>query len=209
MPTRPKVRKFLRQWRRRYPCPFDWVDDAANKRLRRSEAAWLAPFAGATSLKRTEIVALVDWRFAAQAQRKQEALAGIEGHIALGHAKRCIARALKQTSATKALDHLLGECGGVPGWEPAMASAVLAACRPTTYSVADERALWTLCSMGLFTPQSADIFVRADWRPYLAVCRDLAADHQMSLRAVGQALWAAAEHAPELPKMKRHRPRRT
>ena len=203
--TTPKVRKFLRQWRKRYPYPFAWVDDAANKRLRRSEAEWLAQFAGATSLKRREILSLIDWTFSSQVDRKQQAFAGIDGHIALGHAKRCITRALKETSATRALDHLLGERGGAPGWGPTIASAVLAACSPDTYLVADERALWTLSALGLFTPASSDSFVPADWWPYLGVCRGLASNSQMPLRAVGQALRVAAEHAPALPEKAKKR----
>jgi hypothetical protein len=203
------IPKFLRQWRRRYPLPFDWVDDGANKRLRRSETEWLSQFAGATSLKRREIAALADWRFAAEPDAKKQAMGGIEGHLALGLAQRCIRRALKEPSATNALDHLLAECGGVPGWAPDMASAVLAAAQPDRYVVADERRLRTLRALGLCAPHATGAFLRADWWQYLATCRSLATECGMSLRAVGQALWAAADDAPELPGKPKRRARRS
>jgi len=195
-----EVRKFVRQWRKRYPMPVDWADDRANKQYRRSESAWLAQFLGASVLKRRQVNALIQWRFADQADLRAQALHGIDGPAAWGHARRCIKKALAEASSTGALDHLLGEHGGVPGWGPAMASVVLAACRPHTYTVADRRAVRSLVALGRFSPHSGGEFVRADWYPYLSACREIAEICGVPLRTVDQALWAGADAAPELPK---------
>lgn len=204
-----KIRKFVRQWRRRYPHPVDWVDDRANKQHRRSEAEWFAQFEGVSSLKRREVIALVDWRFSGSATQRAQALAGVDSPAAWGRAQRCIRKALKEESPTGALDLLLGGSGGVPGWCPAMASVVLAACRPDVYAVADERSLHALAALGLITPRMDEGFHRSDWWPYLRACREIAWECGASLRAVHQALWAAGEDAPTLPpKLKAPRRRR-
>jgi len=202
-----RIRKFVRQWRRRYPHPVDWVDDRANKQHRRSETAWFAQFEGATSLKRREARVLVDWRFAGQADQRAEAFAGIDSPAAWGHAQRCIRKALKEQSPTRALDLLLGECSGIPGWGPPMASVVLAAASPDVYVVADERALGALEALGLMAPRTPGRFDRSDWWPYLRICRQLASECGVSLGEVRQALWAADGKAPALPdkpKARRH-----
>jgi hypothetical protein len=190
------MRTFLRRWRRRYPQPVAWVDDRANKAARRSEAAWLEQFEGRDSLKRREVRALVDWRLQGLATEQQLALRGLADW---GHARRCVKRALEATSPTDALDRLLGECGGIAGWRPAMASAVLAACRPDRYAVVDDRALRALAGLGVLVPASPDRVDRGDWWPYLRACRDLSRVSGLSLRSVAQALCAAAEEAPRLP----------
>jgi hypothetical protein len=197
------MRKFIRQWRRRYPYPAAWIDNRANKQCRRSEREWLAQFAGAEVLKRREVAALIEWKFGGQANRKEQALGGIASPAAWGHARRCIKKALAASSPTVALDHLLGERGGISGWGPAMASVVLAACRPGVYTIADQRALRTLKALDVFSPHSQDEFVRLDWLPYLKVCGRLARLGDMSLRDVDQALWAAADRAPQLPDLVR------
>ena len=33
VPSDRKLRKFIGQWRKRYPYPVEWVDNRANKRL--------------------------------------------------------------------------------------------------------------------------------------------------------------------------------
>jgi hypothetical protein len=202
-----KVRKFIRQWRRRYPYPVDWIDDRANKRCRRSEAAWLAQFEGATTLKRREVLSLIFWKLGGSSHLMDQAVKGIEGPAAWGHARRQIKKALQTSNATTALDCLLDEPGGIPGWGPAMSSVVLAVCRPDTYVVADDRALRTLRTLGLYSPQTNGEFVRADWWPYLKKCRQMAKLCGLSLAAVHQALWAAADDAPNLPRPIRARPR--
>jgi hypothetical protein len=194
------VRKFIRQWRKRYPHPVPWIDNGANRQCRKSEARWLAPFEGRTLLKRREVVALVEWRFSEPLEEKERALRGVTGPFESGHARRCIKKALATTGALRALDCLLEESGGIPGWGPAMASAVLAACRPTIYAVADGRALSALRALGLTPPREDDEFVRGDWWPYLRTCRSLAASCDVSLRDVTQALRAAGSAAPSLPK---------
>ena len=204
MPSDRKVRKFIRQWRKRYPYPVEWVDDRANKQCRRSEAKWLAQLDGAVTLRRREIVALIEWRFSHQANRREQALGGATGAAESGHAKRCIKKALATSNPVTALDCLLGERGGIPGWGPVMASVVLAACRPNTYAVADYRALRTLRALDLCSPCAEDEFVRADWQPYLRTCWKLASLCGLSLREVHQALWAAADEAPGMPKASKH-----
>lgn len=209
MPSDRRIRKFVRQWRRRYPHPVEWVDDRANKQHRRSEADWFAQFEGASSLKRREVKVLVDWRFAGRADLREEAFAGIDSPAAWGRAQRCIRKALKEESPAKALEHLLGETGGIPGWGPAMASVVLAAARPDLYAVADEQALGALEALGLIVPRRRDRFDRSDWWPYLRICRNLASECGTSLRGVHQALWAAGNAAPSLPgKPKKRQSRR-
>jgi len=175
------------------------VDDRSNKQCRRSEAQWLGQFREATSLKRREVAALIEWRFAGDEPEKQKAMHGVTGPAQSGHARRCVKKALATPSATAALDCLLGDRGGIPGWGPAMASAVLAACRPDIYCVADSRALRTLRALDLYSPNLDDEFTRDDWWPYLSISRKLATISGLSLQEVARALWAAADDAPRLP----------
>jgi hypothetical protein len=205
MPSDRKTRRFIRQWRRRYPYPKDWVDNRANKQCRRSESDWLAQFEGADILKRREVAALIEWKFGNQANRREQALGGIASPAAWGHARRRIKKALATSNPTAALDFLLGEQGGISGWGPAMSSVVLAACRPGTYTVADQRALRTLDALNLYRPRAEGEFVRLDWVPYLLACRRLARICGLSLRAIDQALCAAADEAPNLPQATRRR----
>ena len=81
-----------------------------------------------------------------------------------------------------------------------MASVVLATCRPTEYVVADVRALRTLGALGIYQSTGDGAFGRGDWWPYLQSCRKLATTCGVSLRHVEQALRAAADGAPGLPK---------
>jgi len=194
-----KLRRFVRQWHRRYPLPSDWVDNRANKQLRRSEARWLAPFEGAASLKRRQVKDLVEWRYGGETTRRELALASIDGPASWGRLQRAIKRALQEHSPTGALDRLLSDKHGFTGWGPGMASTVLAACRPTLYVVADERALRSLSALGLMVPHSFEEFDRQDWWPYLRTCRDLSALSGLPLRSVHHALRVAADEAPELP----------
>jgi len=194
-----RVRRFLRQWRKRYPHPVAWVDDRANKQVRRSESRWLVQFAGAEVLKRRDVTSLLSWRSGLGPPLPTDAWAGIEGPAAWGHARRRIRKALAESSPSASLDLLLGDEGGVPGWGPGAASVVLAACRPETYVVADARCLRTLAALERYTRRAGSAFERGDWLPYLAVVRDLAALSELSTGQVVQALWAGADQAPELP----------
>ena len=203
-----KLRKFLRQWRTRYPLPVEWADDRANKQYRRSESRWLEQFEGATSLKRRQVRVLIAHRFVAEPERRAKAMAGLESPNSWGRARRAINKALEEPSPTAALDHLVGDGSGIPGWDPETATTVLAACRPKRYLVADTRALVALRGLGLCAPRDTERFHAADWWPYLRACRKLAEVSGLSLRAVGQALRAAGEAAPRLPEPPEERRRR-
>jgi len=198
-PSERKQRRFLRRWRRRYPLPVPWVDDRANKQVRRSEDQWLAQFAGAANLRRRDVISLVVWRLGGDTGAMERALAGIDGPAAWGHARRAIKKALAASNPMEALDRLVGEVGAIPGWSPALASALLAACRPEAYVAGDDRALRTLEALGLSERVEEGAFTRTDWWPYLRTCRRLAALSDLSPRDVGRALWAAADDAPGLP----------
>ena len=193
-----RLRKFIRAWRRRYPCPIEWVDDRANKQCRRSLDQWLAQFEGANSLKKRETISLIFWRLGGDATLMEKAVAGITGPAESGHARRCIKRALATSNPKAALDHLLGE-DGISGWGPEVASAILFACRPQTYTIFDERILRSLVRLGAYRLEDTS-FDQNDWLPYLRACRRLTDSSGMTLRAVSQALWAAADDAPNLPK---------
>jgi len=199
VPSDRTLRKFIRQWRRRYPHPVDWIDNRANKQCRRSEAAWLAHYEGADALKRRDVAALIDWKAGGQPDLKDALMGGITGPAASGHARRCIRKALATASPMLALDFLLEDRAGIPGWGPAMASAVLCACRPDAYAAGDPRRLRSLAALDLCRPCAEGEFLREDWLPYLRACRRLSEVCGVSLRGVAQALWAGADHAPNLP----------
>jgi uncharacterized protein YjiS (DUF1127 family) len=194
-----RLRKFVRQWRTRYPYPVPWVDRPANKQCRRSENQWLAQFDGVAVLRRRDVLALALWKLGGDGARHEAGVAGISGPAEWGHARRCIKRALAAPNPNQALDHLVGATGGVPGWGPEMASVVLAACRPATYVVADARCLRSLHALALLEPSVEEGFSREKWWPYLRTCRHLAELSGVSLRDVGRALWAGADGAPGLP----------
>ncbi len=199
MPSDAKVRRFIRQWRKRYPFPYVWVSNSANRQCRKSEAQWFTQFDGAEQLRRRQVVALIEWRFADDPPRRERALRGVTGPRESGHAKRCIKKALETRSPIAALDCLVQDDGGIPGWGPDMGSVILAACRPDTYVVADHWALTALQGLHLYSRCDDNEFVRADWWPYLRLCRKLATSCGVSLAEVGQALRAAADEAPKLP----------
>lgn len=199
MPSDRKIRKFTRQWRKRYPYPLPWVDDRANKQCRRSEDQWLARFDGSTTLKRKDVLSLALWKFGGQAEQMEQAVQGIASPADWGRARRTIKRALVTSNPTEALVRLLGDEGGIAGWGPTMASVVLGVCQPNVYAVADQRVLRTLKALQLYEPAAEDEFLRADWWPYLRISRRLSDLSGMSLRDVSRALWAAADDAPSLP----------
>jgi hypothetical protein len=145
----------------------------------------------------------MSWRSSSGAapgrKKKERALDGVTGPSESGHARRCIKKALEAPNPTEALDHLLGDRGGIRGWGPPMASVILAACRPDTYVIADHRAQRSMGSLNLYSSRSEDEFLPEDWWPYLRICRKLAKQSDVSLREVVQALTAAADDAPKLP----------
>lgn len=199
MPSDRKLRKFVRQWHKRYPHPVDWVDNRANKLCQKSETEWLAQFQEATVLRRRQVMALIDWRFANREKEREIALKSLSSPSDSGHTKRCIKRALGTASPISALDCLLDERDGVSGWGPVMSSTVLAACRPKIYPFAEVRCLRTLEALDLYSPRLGGEFTRDDWWPYLRICRRLSSVSALTLQGVAQALWAAADGAPKLP----------
>jgi hypothetical protein len=83
----------------------------------------------------------------------------------------CIERALAESDANDdnaAVAALRGRTGGMPNWETAMASVVLAACRPGLYMVVDSRALRTLMlrPKQLGQPPSAVAVLRPSLRAF-------------------------------------------
>lgn len=111
------------------------------------------------------------------------------------HASSCIEAALAQVDAASAVDALRGHARGIPNWQTAMASVVLAACRPKLYTVAESRALRTMMVLE-GRPQAAIVstrqFPRSRWEGYIAVCRELATELDVRLRDVDRAFWASA-----------------
>lgn len=199
MPTDRRLRRFVRQWRKRYPLPVPWVDERANRQCRRSEAEWLEQFKDVPVLKRRQVISLALWKFAGNGVLMEEAVKAVEAPGDWGHARRSIKKALAATNVTEALDCLIAEAGGVNGWGPEMASTILSACRPGSYAVIDVRALRSLRALGLHEPAQPDTVVRSDWWPFLRWCRELSELSGLSLTSVRQALWAAADDAPDLP----------
>jgi uncharacterized protein YjiS (DUF1127 family) len=151
-------------------------------------------------VKRKDLLALVLWKVGGQDHRLDQAFQGVTGPANLGHAKRCIRKALATSNAMTALEGLVGETGGIPHWDPAMSSVVLAVCRPNVYAIADGRALRALAALNLYSSAVDGEFTAVDWVPYLRACRRLAELSNVSLRDVSRALWAAADDAPNLPK---------
>jgi len=106
-------------------------------------------------------------------------------------AAELIRKALETSDDYDALATMARRVGGIYRFGPAMSSVVLAACRPTMYTIADTRALKAVRALGLM-PAGPSGFRLADWLPYVAACRNLAAMCDMSLRQVDRALWIAA-----------------
>jgi hypothetical protein len=201
MPTERRLRKFVRQWRKRYPYPVPWVDERANKECRRSENQWLAQFDGVPVLKRRDVLSLVLWRYGGDAELLEKAAQGLESPAAWGHARRCIKKALATDNPALAMNLLLGDEGGITGWGPELASLLLGACRPGLFVAGDQRRLRSLAALGLHehAPGADGAFTRADWWSYLRACRRLSELAGVPLRDVGRALWAGADDAPDLP----------
>lgn len=204
VPSDRKIRKFIRQWRRRYPFPFPWVGDRANGQCRKSEERWLLQFTEASTLKRRQVLALIDWGTQGHPDCRESALHGVTGAGEWGHARRCLRKALSTPNPVEALDRLLDEREGISGWGPFVASVVLAACRPHIYAIADPRALRTLEALELYKPSATGEFSRADWWPYLHLCRRWAKECNLTPLAVSEVLSAAADAAPELPITSKH-----
>ena len=105
----------------------------------------LDKFRGADSLTREQVRDLINWKWQGYPARRSQSWRGVDNDWS--HASSCIEVALAKagTDDNAAVDALRGRTGGIPNWQTAMASVVLAACRPALYTVVDSsRALHTL-----------------------------------------------------------------
>jgi len=184
---------FVETWLPGYPAVRPWVDNEARAALRRSEDAWLAGFAGLNALMRTQVEELIDWKW--QGYRPQHSRARQGVSHSWDHASDYIARALAEADAGEAVDALRGRTGGIPNWQTAMASVVLAACRPERYTIADSRALRTMMLLEgepSHAINTTRYFPRSRWDGYLRTCQELGRVLQVPLRDLDRAFWAAA-----------------
>lgn len=170
----------------------------------------MTQFEGASTLKRREVLALIEWTGGHHRDLRHRAVQGLTEPAQWGHARRRIKKALSTPNPVGALDFVLEECGGIEGWGPYVGSLVLAACSPRDYAIADPRSLVTLEALRLYTPSVAGDFSRSDWWPYLHLCRRWARECSLTPRQVSQALSVAAAEAPNLPRApKKSKSRRT
>jgi hypothetical protein len=192
----PEAQAILKCWLPRYPVDVDgypWVDFAANKARQASESKWLQGFAGLSVLTPDQVHELIGWKWSSRRPNLKKSIEGFESNRV--HADTCIRAALQQTDSDTAVDALRGSTGGIPNWQCAMASVVLAACRPTEFTVADSRSLRTVMRLRGSSQEVIDsvrYFPRSKWSDYIVDCRDLSSRLRVSLRVLDQTLWAAA-----------------
>jgi hypothetical protein len=137
------ARSLVDRWLPLYPRVSPWVDDKAREALRCSEDDWLNEFRDVDSLTRQQVRDLINWKWGGYPPRRSKSWRGVDTDW--DHANGCIERALARAGDdVVAVDALRGKSGGIPDWETAMASVVLAACRPALYTVVDSRALHTV-----------------------------------------------------------------
>src|SRR5271170_3631530 len=113
------------------------------------------------------------------APRKMRALQGVDDSR-WPHAEQCISNSLRLEGDLAPL-MAMASSDGIWGWGPAMASVILAACRPERFTVADTRALATVQTIGFEVPSGRE-FGFNHWEPYLAVCQRAAEQCGRSLR---------------------------
>ena len=153
-------------------------------------------FAGLAALDRGQAAELVGWKFQSMPHRKALALRGISperwnGGDGAPGAADLIRTALTTSDDYQALATMANGVGGIYRFGAAMSSAVLAACRPDRFTIADSRALATLRGLGRMPPGPPG-FRLGDWLPYLSACRTLAGQCGLSLRQLDRALWVGA-----------------
>lgn len=189
------ARNLVDRWLPLYPNIRPWVDGKARVALQRSEDGWLDKFRDADSLTREQVRELIDWKWQGYPARRRQSWRGVDNDWA--HASNCIKLALAKAGAddNAAVDALRGRTGGIPDWQTAMASVVLAVCRPALYTVVDSRALRTLMLLEERQPRRAmqriRMFPRDRWPGYLGTCRELSAELRIRLRDLDRAFWAA------------------
>jgi hypothetical protein len=185
-------------WLPRYPSVRPWVVGEARATLRRSEDVWLARFTDLDSLTRAQVEELIDWKWQGYRPQRSRAIQGADRNW--DHASGRIARALAEANAGTAIDTLRGPTGGIPNWQTAMASVVLAACRPERYTIADSRALRTMMLLEdepSHAINNTRYFPRFRWESYLGICHELGRVLRVPLRDLDRAFWAAAgQRAP-------------
>ena len=189
-----RARSLVDRWLPTYPNFRPWVDEEARKSLRRSEDDWLDSFRDADRLTREQVRDLIDWKWVTTAARRSQSWRGVDADW--DHASGCIGRALARAGAddVAAVDALRENTGGIPNWQTAMASVVLAACRPGLYTVVDSRALHTMMLLEGRSPSKIGnirMFPRDRWTGYLGTCRELSAELRVRLRDLDRAFWAA------------------
>jgi sarcosine oxidase delta subunit len=168
------------------------VDAQARAALRESEDTWLAPFKGKQSLTRDEVGELINWKWQSYPAKRSKSRNGVDADWA--HAEGCIRRALAATADGVAVDELRWRKEGIPNWETAMASVILAACRPDRYTVVDTFAHRTLMLLDGASRQQIDRqdwFQRGYWEHHLETCRELTAALGVSLRDLDRAFWVS------------------
>ena len=164
------------------------------------EDTFLARFDGLTELDRDQVTELARLEVPGDGAPQS---AGAEGntperwgdHDSLPGAAAVIRNALASDDDHQALATMASGTGGIYRFGPAMSSAILAACQPQRFTVADRRALKTVRQLGLMPPGPARLRLQ-DWLPYLTACRKLTQTCGLSLRQVDRALWAGASHPP-------------
>jgi hypothetical protein len=173
----------LRAWGELYPSPS--ASGELNAAARAAEDQRFARFAGRAELSREQVIELVDLKFQSMAHRRALAMRGISPERWDGAAV-LIRAALAASDDQDALDTICR----IYRFGPAMGSAVLAACRPERFTIADVRALKAVRGLGLMADGPPG-FRLADWVPYLDACRTLAQQCGLRLRDVDRALWVA------------------
>lgn len=187
------ARSLVDRWLPLYPDTRPWVDDAAREALRHSEDDWLDSFRAANSLTREQVRDLINWKWQGYPAKRIQSWRGVDNDWT--RASSCIQLALAKagTNDNEAVDALRG-INRIPNWQTAMASVVLAACRPALYTVVDSRALHTLMLLEGRSPraiQKIRMFPRGRWPGYLDTCRELSAKLHIRLRDLDRAFWTA------------------
>jgi hypothetical protein len=188
------ARNLVERWLPLYPNTDPWVDHGAREAFQRSEDAWLDTFKNASSLTREQVRDLINWKWQGYPAKKSQSWRGVDSDW--NHASSRIKLALAEAGLDDdaAVDALRGRTGGIPNWQTAMASVVLAACRPALYTVVDSRALHTLMLLEGRPPRAIQrirMFPRDRWPDYLGTCRELSAELDVPLRDLDRTFWAA------------------
>jgi len=158
----------LRAWHDQYPDPSGQADQ--NAAARAAEDERLSRFAGLQVLDRNQVAELVRWKFQSMPHREALAMKGISPQR--WHARDgapgvadLIRIALATDDDYDALATMAARGSGIDHFGPAMSSVVLAACRPTRYTIADSRAahaLRTIAHVGVEVLELAPALAHGD-----------------------------------------------